>query len=70
MTGVDYDGMSLDELRQHVLTHREDINAFHAYVDRSKSTGRMITIDPSNPKWEEQLDTQLRHTSFEPPQLN
>lgn len=42
--------MSLDELRQYVLTYREDVNAFHAYVDRSKAAGRMITIEPSDPE--------------------
>jgi hypothetical protein len=36
MTLVNYNQMSLDELRRYVLTHREDINAFHIYVDRSK----------------------------------
>jgi len=32
MTVANYDGMSLDELRQYVLTHREDNNAFHAFM--------------------------------------
>jgi hypothetical protein len=44
MTPAHYDGMRLDEFRQYVLTHREDNNAFHSYIDRSKATGRMITI--------------------------
>ncbi len=45
MTAANYDAMNLDELRRYVLTHREDINAFHAYIDRSKAAGRMISID-------------------------
>ncbi|MBW4554277.1 MAG: hypothetical protein KME35_24710 [Aphanocapsa sp. GSE-SYN-MK-11-07L] len=52
---VDYGAMNLDELRRYMLTHREDIQAFQAYVDRSKAAGRMITIDPSDPNWEEKL---------------
>ncbi|WP_009631049.1 DUF6887 family protein [Synechocystis sp. PCC 7509] len=45
MNETNYDGMSLDELRQYVLTHREDDRAFQAYIDFSKATGRMISID-------------------------
>jgi hypothetical protein len=52
---VDYSAMNLDELRRYMLAHREDIQAFQAYVDRSKAAGRMITIDPSDPNWEEKL---------------
>ncbi|MEM8641898.1 MAG: hypothetical protein AAGG51_24240 [Cyanobacteria bacterium P01_G01_bin.54] len=60
MTVIDYDKMDLDELRQYVLAKRDDIRAFEVYVDRSKASGRMITIDPSDPDWEEHLDQRLR----------
>ena len=63
MTPTNYDSMDLDELRKYVLTHREDINAFHAYVDRSKTAGRMITIDPSDPAWEENLEQRIRQAT-------
>jgi len=59
MTSVNYETMGLDELRQYVLTHSEDIQAFHVYVDRSKASGRMITIDPTDPQWEENLDRSI-----------
>jgi hypothetical protein len=52
MTSTNYETMSLDELRQYVLTYRENIQAFHVYVDRSKASGRMIAIDPSDPQWD------------------
>jgi hypothetical protein len=55
VTEANYETMELDELRQYVLTHRENIQAFHVYVDRSKASGRMISIDPSDPQWEENL---------------
>ncbi|MFM7407126.1 MAG: DUF6887 family protein [Cuspidothrix sp.] len=55
MTLVNYQAMSLKELRRYVLTHREDIAGFHAYVDRSKSEGRMITINPNDENWEEEV---------------
>lgn len=58
-----YNSMGLDELRQYVLRHREDFKAFQTYIDRSKSTGRMITIDPNDPKWEENLEQRMRQTN-------
>ncbi len=65
MTLANYETMGLDELRQYVLTHREDENAFHIYVDRSKASGRMITIDPSDPEWEKNLEQRIGQTSQE-----
>jgi hypothetical protein len=59
MTSANYETMGLDELRQYVLTHRENIQAFHVYVDRSKASGRMMTIDPSDPQWEENLARKI-----------
>jgi hypothetical protein len=60
MIPTDFDTMNLDELRQYMLTHREDINAFHAYVDRSKASGRMITINPNDPNWEDALEQKIQ----------
>lgn len=62
MIETNYERMSLDDLRRYVLTHREDDRAFHAYIDRSKATGRMITIDLSSNSWEETLDRQIQKT--------
>ncbi|KAM3097647.1 DUF6887 family protein [Phormidesmis sp. 146-12] len=70
MTSVNYDAMDLDELRRYMLEHREDIPAFHAYVDRSKAAGRMITIDVSDPNWEEKLDDRLRQSELNPDHPN
>lgn len=56
----DYDRMSLDELRRYVLTHREDDNAFYAYIERSKASGRMISVDLSSDRAEENLDSYIQ----------
>lgn len=55
MTFVNYQAMTMKELRRYVLTHREDIKAFHAYIDRSKSEGCMISINPNDENWEEKV---------------
>lgn len=70
MTSVNYDSMSLDELRQYILAHREDTNAFYAYIDRSKSAGRMIIIDPSDPKWEENVEERIRQANSDEAEAN
>jgi hypothetical protein len=65
MTTANYDAMSIDELRQYVLTHREDLEAFHLYIARSKASGRMITIDPDNNQWEQDLESQIQQSTFD-----
>ncbi|MBW4567275.1 MAG: hypothetical protein KME31_04435 [Tolypothrix carrinoi HA7290-LM1] len=65
MTTANYDAMSIDELRQYILTHREDLEAFHLYIDRSKASGRMITIDPDNNQWEQDLESQIQQSTFD-----
>lgn len=52
MTFLNYDIMDLDELRHYVLTHRGDEDAFQVYIDRSKTEGRMVSIDPEDSHWE------------------
>jgi|GEM_PF-1033685 len=62
MTLVNYQAMNLNELRPYVLTHREDIEAFQTYVDRSKSEGRMVSINPSDENWEEKVTEAIRYS--------
>ncbi|BBC26456.1 MULTISPECIES: DUF6887 family protein [unclassified Pseudanabaena] len=63
MTDINYNKMELDDLRKYVLTHREDIQAFQSYIDRSKASGRMIAVDAATPKWEEALEENIRRTA-------
>jgi hypothetical protein len=60
MKPINYDTLSLDELRQYVLTHREDTTAFYAYIDRSKTDGRMITVDLEDNHWEDKITTRIQ----------
>jgi hypothetical protein len=57
------EAMSLNELRHYILTHHEDLNAFHHSVDRSKASGRMITINPSDPNWKNSLDQKIQQVT-------
>ncbi len=63
MTLANDDAMNLDQLREYVLTHREDITAFQKYVDRSKAAGRMITIQTNDPHWEESLEKRIQQAA-------
>lgn len=60
---INYNAMSLDELRRYVLTYREDLEAFHSYIDRSKAQGRMISIDLNSDRWEEDLTARIQQVT-------
>jgi hypothetical protein len=60
MNPINCNSLSLEELRQYMLTHQEDTHAFYAYIDRSKAEGKMITIDLDNDDWEEKLIPHLQ----------
>jgi hypothetical protein len=38
--------MNLKELRTYMLDHRDDDEAFYAYVDRSKAEGNWVKMPP------------------------
>lgn len=59
MTLMNYKSMELDELRRYMLRHREDIDAFQTYVDRSKAEERMINIDSEDPQWQREIDKKM-----------
>jgi hypothetical protein len=63
MTEANFEAMSLNELRHYALTHRENLNAFHLYVDHSKASGRMISINPGDPNWENTLEQRIQQAS-------
>jgi hypothetical protein len=63
MTEANLEAMNLNDLRRYVLIYREDLNAFHHYVDHSKASGRVITIDPSDPNWKNSLDQKIQQVT-------
>ncbi|HLP90348.1 MAG TPA: hypothetical protein VK184_17400 [Nostocaceae cyanobacterium] len=62
MTLTNYKTMNLDELRRYVLAHREDNEAFHAYIDRKKAEGRITTINPSDENWQEKVTAAINYS--------
>lgn len=63
MTSVNYSRMNIDELRKYVLMNRDDNEAFQAYIDMSKASGRMITVDLSDPDWEDKVIEAVKKSS-------
>ncbi|MGL4621499.1 MAG: DUF6887 family protein [Chroococcidiopsis sp.] len=47
-----YDHMNLDEVKKYFLQHRDDQEAFYAYMDKLNDSGRAIVIDPTDPESE------------------
>jgi hypothetical protein len=41
-----FNDMSVKELRAYVLTHRDDDEAFYAYIDKAKAEGKWVTMPP------------------------
>ncbi|MEH2236510.1 DUF6887 family protein [Nostoc sp.] len=55
MNKVNYAAMSDQELKSYFLTHRDDKEAFYAYMDRRKSLPRHAAIKLDDPAWEEKI---------------
>ena len=64
MISVNYDSMSLSELRKYVLDNRENIEAFQVYIERSKASGRMVTLDFNDPNWEDKITAAINNSSI------
>ena len=55
-----FDHMSLDEVKRYFLQHRDDTDAFYAYMDKLNPSGRAIVIDPTDPESEEQAIAEIQ----------
>ena len=52
MTKPDFSVMTDDQLRAYVLAHRQDREAFYAYVDRMQQRPPIAVIEPE--EWSEE----------------
>lgn len=46
MSKQNFKTMTQKELHDYVLAHREDIEAFHAYVDKLNAEGNWVEMSP------------------------
>lgn len=60
MSKVDFNGMTLDEAKRYFLEHRDDQEAFYAYMDKLRASGRAIVIDPTDPESEAKAIAQVQ----------
>jgi hypothetical protein len=60
MSQVDFAAMTLDEAKRYFLSHRNDQEAFYAYMDKLQTSGRAIVIDPANPESEIAATKQIQ----------
>lgn len=52
--------MSDRELKQYILTHRDDREAFYAYMDRRHSGPRKVAIKLDDPAWQEKMISTIQ----------
>ena len=55
MSNVNYATMSDRELKRYILTHRDDREAFYAYMDRRHSRPHKVSIKLDDPAWQEKI---------------
>jgi ABC-type sugar transport system substrate-binding protein len=68
MSVKDYTSMTLDEVKRYFLEHRDDQEAFHAYMDKLHASGRAIVIDPTDPDSEVKAQAAMQQKlSSHPP---
>ena len=69
MKQVNYTVMTDRELKDYMLSHREDSSAFQAYLDRRHDRLDRTTIKLDDPNWEQKvlsvMQAQLRANSSE-----
>ncbi|MGK7931211.1 MAG: hypothetical protein AB4041_07225 [Microcystaceae cyanobacterium] len=52
---IDYSKTSGQELKQYLIAHKDDQDAFYAYMDRRHSRPNKVSIDYDDPEWETKM---------------
>lgn len=60
MSNVNYAAMSELELKRYILIHRDDREAFYAYMDRRHSRPHKVSIKLDDPAWEDKIISAIR----------
>jgi len=59
MTKANYAAMTDQELKRYLVNHRDDREAFYAYMDRRKSRKRDVAIELNDPEWEQKIKAAI-----------
>jgi hypothetical protein len=69
MTQINYKVMTDRELKDYMLSHRDDRSAFQAYLDCRHDRPDRTVIQPDDPNWEQKvlavMQAQLHSNSSE-----
>ncbi len=57
---VNYSTMSDQELKRYMLEHRNDSEAFYAYMDRVYARPQQTVVEPDDPEWEAKVTASIR----------
>lgn len=60
MTQINYSTMSDQDLKRYLLNHRDDREAFYAYMDRRHSRSPKMIVPFDDPQWEEKMRAVIR----------
>lgn len=60
MSNVNYEMMTDQELKLYLLDHRDDREAFYAYMDRRYARPNREGISPDDPEWEAKVISKLK----------
>lgn len=60
MTEVNYTAMSDQELKRYILNNRNDLEAFHVYMDRRRSLPNRTVVKFDDPAWEEKIVSEIQ----------
>ncbi|MEB3211909.1 MAG: hypothetical protein VKL39_11170 [Leptolyngbyaceae bacterium] len=61
MNQINYTTMTDAELKRYLLANRDDLDAFHAYMDRRAQQGSGSGIAADDPEWEAKVLTLIQH---------
>lgn len=60
MNPIDYAAMSYQELRRYFLTHRNDTQAFQAYLARRRERSRLVITTINDPDFDSKIRAAIQ----------
>ncbi len=60
MSEINFTALTDEELKHYFLKHRDNTDAFHAYIDRKHARPSLGSIQPDDPDWESKLIASIQ----------